>query len=113
MTKCKDCKYFDGSHCVHDDFFIAEDKGRLIFKQRYVNEDDFCSWAEEGELETEGELITSKSWTKNSIPINWIRNYINYVEDDDITWMDDWHSSVAMRKMVEDWIAEQRIWMRK
>lgn len=56
--KCKECRFFDGSCCTHDDFFIKEieDEPRnvLLFKRRDVNEDDFCSWAEEGEFSDEG-----------------------------------------------------------
>ena len=69
MTTCKQCKYFDGSCCRHDDFLmrVIEDKPRdiLLFKQRYVNEDDFCSWAEEGTFDDEGyDIADSRIWEK-------------------------------------------------
>ena len=54
---------------MHSDFFIKEieDEPRnvLLFKRRDVNEDDFCSWAEEGRFDDEGyEIEYSNVWSE-------------------------------------------------
>lgn len=65
--RCKECRFFDGSCCRHDDFLIREIKDKpinvLLFKRKDVNEDDFCSWAEEGSFDDEGyEIENSNIW---------------------------------------------------